>query len=68
MQIWKKGHWDQFYYAIFFEYPKKTVIKREILQSTVKSRAERRTAKDDEASLMRKGLQEAKEMLKEDGD
>ena len=68
VQIWKKGHWDQFYYAIFFEYPKKTVIKREILQSTVKSRAERRTAKDDEASLMRKGLQEAKEMLKEDGD
>ena len=68
VQIWNKGHWDQFYYAVFFEYPEKTVIKREVLRSTVKSRAERRAARDNEASLMQKGLKEAKEMLKENGD
>ncbi len=64
--IWNKGHWDSFYYAIFFEYPKKTVIKREHLKSTVKSREERRKNADDEAGLMRKSMKEAKEMLKED--
>ena len=63
VQIWNKGHWDQFYYAVFFEYPPKTVIKRDVLQSTVKSRAERRAARDNEASLMQKSLKEAKEML-----
>ena len=67
VQIWNKGHWDQFYYAIFFEYPTKTVIKRDVLQSTVKSREERRRSRDNESSLMQKSLKEAKEMLKEDG-
>ena len=66
VQIWNKGHWDPFYFSIFFEYPPKTVIKRERLQSTVKSREERRKSAEDETSLMRKGLKEAKEMLNED--
>lgn len=66
VQIWNKGHWDSFYYAIFFEPPKKTVIKRDRLQSTVKSREERR--KRSEEDLMRKGLKEAREILKEQGD
>lgn len=66
VQIWNKGHWDSFYFAIFFEYPKKTVIKRDYLQSTVESRERRRKRSEEESSLMKKGLQEAKEMLKED--
>ena len=67
VQIWNKGHWDSFYFAIFFDYPPKTVIKRERLQSTVKSREERRKQRSEE-DLMRKGLKEAKEILKEQGD
>ena len=67
VQIWNKGHWDSFYYAIFLEPPKKTVIKRDRLQSTVKSREERRKQRSEE-DLMRKGLKEAKEILKEQGD
>ena len=67
MQIWNKGHWDSFYYAIFFDYPKKTVIKRERLQSTVMSREERRKQRSEQ-DLMRKGLKEAKEILKEQGE
>jgi hypothetical protein len=66
VQIWNKGHWDSFYFAIFFEYPKKTVIKRDYLQSTVESRENRRKRSEEESELMRKGLKEAKEMLKED--
>ena len=66
VQIWNKGHWDSFYFAIFFEYPKKTVIKRDYLQSTVESRENRRKRSEEEANLMKKGLKEAKEMLKED--
>ncbi len=66
VQIWNKGHWDSFYYAIFFDYPPKTVIKRERLQSTVQSREERRRRSEEEAGLMKKGLQEAREMLKEE--
>ena len=67
VQIWNKGHWDSFYFAIFFDYPKPTVIKRERLQSTVKSREERRKQRSEE-DLMRKGLKEAKEILKEQGE
>ena len=68
VQIWNKGHWNQFYYAIFFEYPEKTVIKRERLRSTVQSREEHRRRSEEESNLMKKGLKEAKEMLKENGD
>lgn len=67
VQIWNKGHWDSFYYAVFFDYPAKTVIKRERLQSTVQSREERRRNREaEEKSLMRKGLEEAKEFLKDE--
>lgn len=62
--IWKKGHWDSFYFAIFFEHPKKTVIRRERLQSTVKSREERRRRSEED--LMRKSLKEAREILKDE--
>ena len=34
--IWESGAWDSFYYSIFWEYPRKTVIKREVLESSVK--------------------------------
>ena len=66
VQIWNKGHWDSFYYAVFFDYPPKTVIKRERLQSTVQSREDKRKRSEEEASLMRKSLKEAKEMLGSD--
>lgn len=64
--IWNKGHWDSFYFAVFFEQPKKTVIKRDYLKSTVASREDKRRRKEEESALMRQGLKEAKEMLKED--
>ena len=35
-KIWDAGQWDGFYYSIFYEYPKKTVIKSERLQSEVR--------------------------------
>jgi hypothetical protein len=66
VQVWKKGHWDSFYFAVFFEYPPKTAIKRDYLKSTVESRENRRKRSEEEANLMKKGLQEAKEMLRED--
>ena len=38
VQIWDAGNWDQFYYSVFWESPKKTVIKAERLQSEVKKK------------------------------
>ena len=38
VRIWDSGQWDSFYYSIFMEYPKKTVIKTETLESVVKTR------------------------------
>ena len=38
VQIWDAGTWDQFYYSVFWEMPKKTVIKTERLQSEVKKK------------------------------
>ena len=35
VQIWDAGNWDQFYYSVFWEAPKKTVIKAERLNSEV---------------------------------
>ena len=35
-KIWDSGQWDGFYYSIFYEYPKKTVIKSERLKSEVR--------------------------------
>ena len=64
--IWNKGHWDSFYFAVFWEYPTKTVIKRDYLKSTVESRESRRKRSEEETALMKKSLKEAKEMLKED--
>ena len=37
-QIWDEGHWDEFYFSIFMEPPKKTVIKSETLKSEVKKK------------------------------
>ena len=59
---WNSGEWDEFYYSVFFEYPRKTVIKREHLNSTVKTREDKRR-RAEEAELMRKSMKEAKEML-----
>jgi len=64
--IWNKGHWDSFYFAVFYEYPPKTKIKRDYLKSTVASREDRRKRKEEESELMKKSLKEAKEMLEED--
>lgn len=38
VRIWDSGQWDSFYYSIFMEYPRKTVIKTETLDSEVKKR------------------------------
>ena len=38
VQIWDSGQWDQFYYSVFFEAPKKTVIKTDRLKSVVKKK------------------------------
>ena len=38
VQIWDAGTWDQFYYSVFWEAPKKTVIKTDHLQSQVKKK------------------------------
>lgn len=32
-KMWDSGHWDEFYYSIFMEYPPKTVIARRTLES-----------------------------------
>ena len=64
VKIWDSGAWDGFYYSIFFEYPRKTVIPREYLTSTVKSRQSRREqqeAEEKEASIMKRALESALE-------
>ncbi len=64
VHIWESGAWESFYYSIFFEYPKKTVIPRERLQSTVKSREDRRKMQQDEEkeqSIMKRALELAHE-------
>lgn len=35
-KIWDSGEWVHFYYSIFMEYPPRTVIQRETLESEVK--------------------------------
>ena len=64
VRIWESGAWDSFYYSIFYEPPKKTVIPRERLQSTVKSREDRRKMKQDEEKeqgIMKRALELANE-------
>lgn len=36
VRIWESGQWNSFYFSIFLEMPKKTVIKTEVLQSAVR--------------------------------
>jgi len=36
VQIWDSGDWDHFYFSVFWEMPKKTVIKTENLSSVVR--------------------------------
>jgi len=38
VQIWDSGKWDSFYYSVFMEKPRKTVIKTDRLQSEVKKK------------------------------
>ena len=38
VHIWDSGKWDQFYFSVFFEAPKKTVIQTETLSSGVKKK------------------------------
>lgn len=64
VHIWEGGGWDSFYYSIFFEQPKKTVIPRERLKSTVKSREDRRKMQQDEdreKRIMKRALELANE-------
>ena len=37
-KIWDSGKWDAFYFSIFMEYPKHTVIQRESLESEVQKK------------------------------
>lgn len=39
VHIWDSGKWDQFYYSVFWEAPRKTVIKTETLSSEVKKKS-----------------------------
>lgn len=41
VQIWDEGHWDQLYYSVFMEAPRKTVIKTDRLKSEVKKKKKR---------------------------
>ena len=41
VQVWDSGQWDQFYYSVFWEDPKKTVIKSDHLSSEVKKKKAR---------------------------
>ena len=36
VKIWDSGRWDSFYFSIFMEYPRKTVITSERLESSVR--------------------------------
>lgn len=36
VKIWESGKWDNFYFSVFYERPKKTVIKYDSLKSEVK--------------------------------
>mgnify|MGYP002622523617 FL=1 len=41
VRIWESGAWNSFYFSIFFDYPKKTVIETDVLSSTVEKRRSR---------------------------
>ncbi|MBO4447081.1 MAG: DUF4294 domain-containing protein [Bacteroidales bacterium] len=41
VKVWDSGQWDQFYYSVFWESPKKTVIKTERLQSEVQKESKK---------------------------
>ena len=38
-KIWDSGQWDAFYFSIFMERPRKTVIQRDSLESEVRKRS-----------------------------
>lgn len=38
VQIWDSGQWDQFYFSVFWEAPRKTVIKTDELSSEVRKK------------------------------
>lgn len=40
--IWDKGEWNSFYFSIFMEYPPRTVIKSEHLNSVVKTASKKK--------------------------
>jgi hypothetical protein len=64
VQLWEAGAWESFYYSIFYEMPRKTIIKYDVLTSTVKSREDRRKSEEDtaeEASVMKRALKSATE-------
>ena len=45
IKIWDEGNWDQFYYSVFWEAPKKTVIVQDRIQTEVKKPANKQTNK-----------------------
>jgi len=40
--IWDEGNWDRFYYSVFWEMPRKTVIKTDHLKSEVQKKEEKK--------------------------
>ena len=61
---WESGAWESFYYSVFMDFPKKTVIRKEELGSTVKSREDRRRQREQEekeSEIMRRAMKSAKE-------
>ena len=64
VQIWESGAWEGFYYSVFYEAPRKTVIKFDSLRSSVRSRESRRREMEEaekEKSVMRRALETALE-------
>lgn len=45
VQIWDSGKWDQFYYSVFWEAPRKTEIKTDHLSSEVKKTPQKQKKK-----------------------
>ena len=43
--IWDEGNWDQFYFSVFWEAPRKTVIKQDYLNTEVKKAPDKQKKK-----------------------
>lgn len=62
VKYWESGAWNSFYFSVFMDYPKMTVIKTDELRSTVRSREERRRREEEaekEESIMKRAMKSA---------